>query len=221
MLRLATLLVALAFVGGALPAGAQRASAPGPTAAPSTPAASTATPSATALGVLISHSASSDSPVTQALALTTVEVEWTLPVCNGGGWGLEYAAAGIVAAVQENPTGVIETSSDAWVVWNPPPAGTTFGVGLRGLGMRAWMGPERLRLQADVAGGFLYFGTPLLAANATRFNFTGTAGLGLRVAAGDGHIVLGYRIQHLSNGGLGEVNPGMDAHQVYLGAWVR
>ena len=158
----------------------------------------------------------------EAVGVTTVEVEWTLPIRDGGWWGLEYAAAGTVAVVQGNPRGVVETSPAEWVVWNPPPTTTTFGVGLRGMGMRGWIGGERLRLQADLAGGFLYFGTPLLAANATRFNFTGAAGLGLRVAAGDsGHLVIGYRVQHLSNGGLGEVNPGMDAHQVYLGAWVR
>ncbi|HUF75463.1 MAG TPA: acyloxyacyl hydrolase, partial [Longimicrobiales bacterium] len=101
-------------------------------------------------------------------------------------------------------------------------AATTFGVGMRGTGMRGWMGWEHLSLQADLAGGFLYFDTPLLAANASRFNFTGAASVALRVAAGEGgHLVLGYRILHLSNGGLGEVNPGMDAYQIHLGAWVR
>ena len=202
MLRLATALLALVFLGGVSPVGAQR----------STPA----------LGVLVSHSTSAESPVAQAVALTTVEVEWTLPISDGGWWGLEYAAAGTVAAVQENPRGVLETTPHAWVVWNPPPAATTFGVGLRGAGMRGWMGWERLRLEAGLAGGFLYFGSPLLAANAARFNFSGGASLGLRVAAGEGsHLVLGYRILHLSNGGLGEVNPGMDAHQLYVGAWLR
>jgi hypothetical protein len=93
---------------------------------------------------------------------------------------------------------------------------------LRPSGMRAWLGDSALRLQADVTGGFLYFGRPLLAANATRFNFTGSAGLGLRVAAGEGGwLLIGYRVHHTSNGGLGEVNPGMDAHQVYVGAWLR
>jgi hypothetical protein len=33
--------------------------------------------------------------------------------------------------------------------------------------------------------------------------------------------LLDYRIHHASNGGLGEVNPGMDSHQLYVGAWLR
>lgn len=177
---------------------------------------------APALGVLLSHSTRSETPFAEPIVLTTMEVEWVLPISNDGWWGLEYAAAAIGAVVQKNPTGVLETSPTEWIVWNPPPAATTFGGGIRAAGMRAWLGGARFRLQADLAGGVLYFGRPLLAANATRFNFTGSGSLGLRIAAGEGgHLVLGYRVQHVSNAGMGEVNPGLDAHQIYLGAWVR
>jgi len=175
-----------------------------------------------ALGVAVSYSARSNSPFPQPIELTTLEIEWVLPVTDAGRWGLEYAAAGTFAAVRHNPTGKLDASGRAWVVWHPSPPTTTFGFGLRALGTRVWVGGERLRLQGDLGGGFLYFGTPLLAANATRFNFAGTASLGVRVATGErGYVVLGYRIHHASNGGLGEVNPGMDSHQVYVGAWLR
>jgi hypothetical protein len=43
-------------------------------------------------------------------------------------------------------------------------------------------------------------------------------GVGLRMSwLARGVVVVGYRRRHLSNAGLGEVNPGLNSHMLFLG----
>ncbi len=105
------------------------------------------------------------------------------------------------------------------------PAGTPrerdVGAGIKPLALRAWAGSGPVRLEGDVSAGAMFFARPMLAANATRFNFVAEADLGVRFTLPDGRrIVVGYRRHHLSNGGLGDVNPGLNSHVLYLGLWL-
>ena len=174
------------------------------------------------LGVVMTYSTGSSSPMTDPIRLSTVDLEVVVPMSQQPTIvGVEYAPALSLAFVENNPTGVVERLGSAWVVWNPPPAVPTFGIGLVPANFRVWIGGERIRLQADASGGFIWFAQPLLAANATRFNFTGSVGLALRLEIPGGRrAVLGYRIHHASNGGTGDVNPGIDSRQIYVGFWL-
>lgn len=65
-------------------------------------------------------------------------------------------------------------------------------------------------------GGFLYFDRPLFAE--TQFNFTAQVGGGVqwftrRHSAFD----VGYKYHHISNANLGDKNPGMDSHTLFVG----
>lgn len=50
---------------------------------------------------------------------------------------------------------------------------------------------------------------------ATAFQFTPTAGVGLQIGNHQQYQV-GYRFQHISNGGIKEPNPGINFHELYL-----
>lgn len=66
------------------------------------------------------------------------------------------------------------------------------------------------------------FDVPTPAANASRLNLTAEAALAMRMEVPGAHLVLGYRVHHLSNAGWwGAVNPGIDSHMAYLGFWVH
>jgi len=95
---------------------------------------------------------------------------------------------------------------------------STLGFGIKPLGVRGWVGSPRVRLELDASAGVMHFGDPLLASNATRFNFVYDYALGLGVKLpGGGRAVVGYRHHHLSNAGLGDVNPGLDSHAAFVG----
>jgi opacity protein-like surface antigen len=65
-------------------------------------------------------------------------------------------------------------------------------------------------------GGFLYFNRHMF--NATQLNFTAQVAVGLQVFTSKHRSVdFGYRYHHISNANLGNENPGMDSHVLFLG----
>lgn len=92
---------------------------------------------------------------------------------------------------------------------------STLGAGVEPLALRLWAGSTEVRVEADLSLGVLAFLDPFLAANATRANVTYAGGMGARLSA----LRIGYRRRHISNAGLGEVNPGLDSDVVFVG-WV-
>jgi opacity protein-like surface antigen len=106
-------------------------------------------------------------------------------------------------------------------------AGYTSGVTTRGLGAS----PVGLRVnfrattpvQPFVAGsaGILYFSDRVPDPRGKHTNFTVDFGGGVQFILTSGFtLTLGYRYHHLSNGFRGEINPGIDAHLLYLGATI-
>ena len=95
-----------------------------------------------------------------------------------------------------------------------------FGVNASPLHMRWNFAPRRsgrLRGFAEASGGVVYT-NQAVPVHATAFNFIDQAGFGLRVKAGDKrNWVVGYRFQHISNGGRVEPNPGANFNFVYVG----
>jgi len=65
-------------------------------------------------------------------------------------------------------------------------------------------------------GGFLYFNRQMFGA--TQFNFTAQLGAGVQVfTSRHRSLDLGYMYHHISNANLGNINPGMDSHVVFVG----
>jgi hypothetical protein len=75
---------------------------------------------------------------------------------------------------------------------------------------------HRLQPFLTSGGGFLYFNRQMFGA--TQFNFTAQLGAGVQVFTSRHHSIdLGYKYHHISNANLGNINPGMDSHVVFVG----
>jgi len=163
-----------------------------------------------------------ETDVLAPVSLTTFEVEVALPLAAGAGaaWGLELPLRAVpLMLVRNNPIQPAEPSGpDRWTMPLETLRASTVGFGVKPVGLRGWIGADGLRLEADASAGVVFFGTPLLASNATRLNFAYDLALGIGIGLpGGGRAVVGYRYHHLSNAGLGVVNPGLDSHAAYVG----
>lgn len=191
--------------------------------------------SARSLGLILSHSmtsgTSSDGPeclceradVLAPVSVSSIEVELTLPLRASQAWGLELPVRAVPLIVARNnpSSAAVSDGLGHWLLSLDTPRASTLGFGLKPVGLRAWVGSRRVRFQAEASAGVIRFGSPLLAANATRFNFVYDVAVGIRIEVpGAGRAGLGLRRQHLSNAGLGEVNPGLDSHVAYIGFWL-
>ena len=103
-----------------------------------------------------------------------------------------------------------------------PHFGTVYGFGLAPVGLELRYAPHRrLRIVASAAVGALYFTQRIPDPMASRLNFSITGNVGVRIAPGSHRAIdVGYRFQHVSNGGLA-FNPGMNTHMLQLGLGVR
>ena len=91
--------------------------------------------------------------------------------------------------------------SPLFVRWNFPP-----------------MGDEAARIFGEIAGGLLFTSAPVPIRTTTTFNFMDQAGFGLRIAENARRAwLVGYRFQHISNGGRVKPNPGAKFNFVYAG----
>lgn len=66
-------------------------------------------------------------------------------------------------------------------------------------------------------GGFLYFNHRMFGA--TQFNFTAQLGGGVQLFTSSRRSALdiGYKYHHISNANLGNQNPGLDSHMLFIG----
>jgi len=76
---------------------------------------------------------------------------------------------------------------------------------------------RRLEPFLTSGGGFLYFNH--LMFGQTRFNFTAQLGGGVQLFTANHRAALdlGYKYHHVSNANLGNQNPGMDSHMLFIG----
>ncbi len=94
----------------------------------------------------------------------------------------------------------------------------TYGVGFAPLGAEISRAEtERLSLSFSVTAGAARFSEVVPYGKATRANFTAAPALGLEWMLTDRYAISsGYALHHVSNAGLGESNPGLNAHLVYV-----
>lgn len=120
---------------------------------------------------------------------------------------LEYTLDILPAAVVFEPDDVRRGSS------------TTYGAGIAPLGLKVSFA-QQSRIKPFVAAslGFLYFGRDIPVPDSSHFNFTQEFGLGVDFfLAPKRALTLGYKVQHLSNAGIGDRNPGLNSHIIYAG----
>jgi Lipid A 3-O-deacylase (PagL) len=100
-------------------------------------------------------------------------------------------------------------------------ASSVYGAGLSPIGFKVTFNRSgRFKPFLSASGGFLYFknAVPDDVPQATRFNYTFDFGGGVQLSTGARRaVVLGYRFQHISNGGRSQINPGLDANVIYAG----
>lgn len=99
------------------------------------------------------------------------------------------------------------------------PDRAVYGAGVSPIGMQLDLRPERfLQLQVGASGGILLFTDRVPISQGNRLNFTGDLGAAVSIVRSSGlGVSLGYRFHHLSNGGLGEANPGVAFHMLVAG----
>jgi len=120
--------------------------------------------------------------------------------------------------VRETPLAAGVFLDDRWVVDASTPRGTSYGVGLKPVGLQLVRKGDHVSLFAGLTSGFVVFDKPTPAANARRLNYVGEVEAGMRIRTGSGTELVGvYRWNHISNAGTAELNPGLDSHMIFLG----
>jgi hypothetical protein len=127
------------------------------------------------------------------------------------------------------PLTVIERTAPNGISCRPRPEGevcvrdssarVVVGAGGSPLGAKVYFPrPGAVSAHLAAATGVAFFSSDVPINNSSRFNFTFEYGGGLEVRTRGGRaIVLGYKFHHISNGGMGLFNPGLDANVFYFG----
>jgi hypothetical protein len=93
-----------------------------------------------------------------------------------------------------------------------------FGVGLIPIAAEATLHvSDRIGIVLGGGGGAAYFNRRIPDPDETRFNFLADGHTGVYVRSGIGTTTFGFRLQHISNGDTGRVNPGLDTRMLYVG----
>lgn len=97
--------------------------------------------------------------------------------------------------------------------------GVAVGAGALPVGFKLYLDrSSRTRMHLSAAGGGLLFNNDVPVHNSRRLNMAVQGGVGFdRIRNRGRALTFGYRYFHISNAGTGNLNPGLDAHVVYLG----
>ena len=97
------------------------------------------------------------------------------------------------------------------------PTGTAYGVGINPLNLKwNFVAHRRWSPYLELSGGTL-FTTAKVPANTSSVNFTSGAALGPHILGPKYSWALEARYLHISNAGLGDLNPGVNTFEVRLG----
>lgn len=96
---------------------------------------------------------------------------------------------------------------------------TVYGFGIAPVGLQMNFRPrKRLQPFVGASGGLMYFNKRIPNDFGDRFSFTADVGAGVEYRLRNGRAVnFGYKFYHISNGGLGSNNPGIDNNLFYVG----
>jgi hypothetical protein len=98
-------------------------------------------------------------------------------------------------------------------------SGSAVAKGVNPVGLELVFHPDRpWQFRAGASGGVLWFDRAVPVIYATRFNFTGMIEAGAQYLTRQGRgVTVMYRLHHISNGGIGTLNPGVASHLLSLG----
>jgi opacity protein-like surface antigen len=94
----------------------------------------------------------------------------------------------------------------------------SYGIGGSPVGVQVnFVHFRRVEPFLTTGGGFLYFNHQLF--RQTNFNFTAQLGAGVQLFTVSRRTALdlGYKYHHISNANLGNQNPGLDSHMLFVG----
>jgi len=117
-----------------------------------------------------------------------------------------------VTTVQRGPIGYVTADGTTTPVYALYGRKTTNGGSLSPLGARAtWFQRSRIQPSFSLDLGFVLAARDIPVDNAYKFNFLFSFGPGVQVfATSRSSVRLEYVFRHISNAGLGDVNPGVD-----------
>jgi len=98
-------------------------------------------------------------------------------------------------------------------------AGSYSGIGITPLGFQINLNQHnKVQPFLKSSAGFMYFKKPFPDNRGVQFNLTLELGTGVEIMIFDNiSLSVGYKYHHMSNGQLGEINPGIDSNIFYTG----
>lgn len=205
------------------------AATPAESQAPDDPPALLTTRVAAAVDALVCACDESFMPTPRQRDLVIVAVGFRLPVATSasGRWALEWVPE-LIPFLYSNRTA--DGRLEVWSCGHRRYCGRSpgddvftvmaFGAGVMPVGAMLGMRmTDRVHVRARVSGGAVQLTEPVPLAQGTKFNFIadGSASVEFRPSSGLA-ISAGLALNHISNGGLGRVNLGMDSRMLELGA---
>jgi hypothetical protein len=157
---------------------------------------------------------------TEDARLAIVGLRYGRILAAGNGVAFEYTADFIPIAVTSYPHLIFTVSGPGLNNFTVERSRkSVYGAGLSPIGFQAiFRRRKRVKPFTSISGGFLYFNDPVPDGLGTKFNFTFDFGGGVQLFTHSRRAVtIGYKFQHFSNAGRGQVNPGFDANIFYAG----
>jgi hypothetical protein len=153
------------------------------------------------------------------VTVAMMELAATRRLLHGSRWSLEWPVAILPATyVLHTPVESAFMSNGSWLVFGSDVRRTSRGFGVKPIGLRVLWHGEFLSTYLGAAGGIVWFDHAVPAGNGHRRNYLGDLDAGVRLPIASRVLAqLGYRFSHISNGGKGEVNHGIDSHMVSVG----
>lgn len=143
-----------------------------------------------------------------------------VPLVSGSRIALDYSG-GVVPVELAGGTRVLPAAipSSAATLSPTPVPRTVYGVGIDGLGLTArFVTLGRWEPYLTALGGVRIFGAPVPNPRGTRFDFSADLGGGVALRLPRGRRAkVGFALHHLSNGGLGQANPSLNAFALTVG----
>jgi hypothetical protein len=131
--------------------------------------------------------------------------------------GLEYTFDVVPVAVVSGPNGGFSNPGGV----ESPGGGRdyVYGIGFIPVGFKLFVAPEhRVKPYVTVSSGPIYFSRQVPVPDSARFNFLSTAGGGVQIFVSSRRAIsIEYRVGHLSNAGVGNLNPGFNSSTIHAG----